>query len=202
MPEATLKPMNAKSTTTLTLRIGSHPIVYSVMAILAAGAVLFFFAVVPLVRMLQPGGAASVSDAQAKSDAIRLQLNSQKKVIGSVAAISESDRKLLAYALPAEADTPGLSVQLHAIAVKSGLKLSSLDMSIPAAVSGEAGGAPLSVQPLDITMTLDNVSYDTMKLFLTNMQNSLRLLDVRTINFAPSANSISVEARTYFIINN
>lgn len=202
MPEGTLKPINTKSASTLTLRIGSHPVVYSVMAIVAAGAVFFFFAVVPLVRLLQPGGAASVADAWTKNEAARLLLNSEKKVIGNVAAISESDRHLLAYALPPEADTPGLAVQLNAIAVKSGIKLSSLDMTIPASVSGVAGGAVLSVQPIDIIMTLDNASYDTMKIFLANMQNSLRLMDVRTISFAPSANSVSVEARTYFIISN
>jgi Tfp pilus assembly protein PilO len=202
MPEGTPKPIKGKTTTTLTMKIGSHPIVYSVMVILAAGAVIFFFAIVPLVRLLQPGGSASVSDAKAKNEAVKSRLDSEKKVIGTVATISESDRRLLSYALPAEADTPGLAVQLNAIAVKSGVKLSSLDMTVPAEAAGVATGMPLSVQPLDIVMSIDNAPYDKMKIFLFNLQNSLRLIDVRTLTFAPSADTVSVEARTYFITSN
>jgi hypothetical protein len=41
-----------------------------------------------------------------------------------------------------------------------------------------------------------------MKIFLFNLQNSLRLIDVRTLTFAPSADTVSVEARTYFITSN
>lgn len=179
--------------------MGAHPVVYSVVVILAIGLSAFFLAIVPFVRMLQPGGSASVSDARTKNESAKALLDSQKKIVSSIAAIPQADRDLLAYALPSEADTPGLSVQLNSIAVNSGVKLTRLDMTAAIEATGSGSLIPQSVQPINIVMSVDGISYDKLKILLSNIDNSLRLLDVRTLSFTPGANSISLELRTYFI---
>jgi hypothetical protein len=201
MPETKISSANPedKRLSPFVMRIGSHPIAYSVTAILAAGTVAFFLAIVPLVRMMQPGGSASVSDALAKNEAAQAKFESQKKAVSAIAGISEEHRKMIAYALPEEPDTPGLAVQLNALVSQSGLKLTNIDMiAAPSDSSGiDAGGS--SVNVMNVVVSVDGINYDKMKILLSNIESSLRLLDVRTLNFSPSSAAVTLEMRTYYI---
>jgi len=184
----------------LVVRIGSHPIVYSVTTILALGALLFFFAVTPAVRALERGGKASLADAEdAKNSALEL-LNFRKQLVGNADAVSESDRSLLAYALPAEPDIPGLSVQIATMAKGAGVVLVGFDASQN---TDDAAAANMGskVVPLDLTMSFSGVNYELMKILLSNVENSLRIMDVTNANFSPEGNSANLTVRTYFLDN-
>jgi hypothetical protein len=179
------------------LRIGSHPLVYAVTFIIVVGALVFFLAIVPLVRMLQSGGAASVADAEGRNRVAQNTLDGEKKLANSLAAISSDDQALLAYALPSEPDEPGLAIILRSLAAKSGVKMSSFDISPQAA----SGTTPATVGQVSITMSLDLVSYDRLKLVLTNIEDSLRIFDLENYAYSPASGSVSINFVTYYLNN-
>jgi len=179
------------------LRIGSHPLVYAVAFIVVAGALTFFLAIVPMVRMLQSGGLASVADAQSRNRVAQNALDGEKKLANSAAAISTDDQALLAYALPSEADTPGLAIILRALAAKSGVKMTSFDMS----EQGADASAPAALGHVSITLSLDLVSYDRLKILLTNVEDSLRIFDLQNYAYSPSTGSVSINFVSYYLNN-
>lgn len=200
MPEAKVNNPEEKNISAFVLRVGSHPAAYSVTAILAIGAVVFFLAIVPLTRMLQPGGSASVSDAQSQNEAAKAKLESQKKVVNAIAKIDEDQRKLIAYALPDEADTPGLAIQINSLVSQSGLKMTSIDMTAASGDSDSLSGQSLAA--LNVVIAVEGITYENLKVILSNIEKNLRPLDVRTLNFSPSTGgttSITLEMKTYYV---
>ena len=180
------------------LRIGSHPLVYSAAFILITGALVFFLAIVPLVRMLQSGGKASISDARERNRVAQNTLDSEKKLADAASSLSAADRDMLAYALPAEPDAPGLVVIMKSLAIASGVKLTSFDVSTPP--SSEGSGASAAGQAI-ITASLDLVTYDRLKIFLTNMENSLRIFDLKSLSFSPGTGSANIQVVSYYLNN-
>ena len=178
------------------LRIGSHPLVYSITVVLAIGVLVFFLAVVPLVRMLQSGGKASISDAQARNRVALNSLNAEKKLAGAAVSLSSDDYALLKYAMPDEPDAPGLAVILKSLALRSGVKLYAFDVSEPP----PAADASTSGR-VEITMALNLVTYDRLKLVLMNLENSLRIFDLKSFTFSPTAGSMNVEFNAYYLNN-
>jgi hypothetical protein len=197
MPAEPAKIVEKKSPS-LTIRLGMHPIVYSVATILAIGSLVFFFAITPMVRMLQAGGSVSVADAQARSLAAKEGYDSQKRLVDAVAAISKDSRDLLAYALPDAPDAAGLAVQLNSIAIKSGVRMMGIDAAASPVTSGSTT-VPQTVKPLSIAYTVDGISYDKLKILLSNLEYSLRIFDVMSLNFSPTAATVSMQLRTYYI---
>ena len=180
------------------LRIGSHPLVYSIMFIVAVGALVFFLGIAPLVRMLQTGGKASIGDAQNRNNIAQDTLNAENKLASAADAVSPDDQALLAYALPTDPDVPGLAIILKSLAAKSGVKLSSFDIS-----ASPPGGATAAseVGEVAITMTLDMATYDRLKLILLNTENSLRIFDLKSFAFSPATGSVNVELTSYYLNN-
>jgi Tfp pilus assembly protein PilO len=183
-----------KATPVAVLRIGTHPIVYAVTVIIVAGVVTFFFAVTPSVKALQTGGKASIADARVKMQEAESKIGAQKKLVENAALVSQEDRKLLNFALPTEQDIPGLYIQISNILRTSGLRFSGMDVS-------EAPDDPNQklVKGLNISVTLDNVTYDQVKLLMNNFENSLRMMDLHEISFTPSSHSASLSLRTYYL---
>lgn len=184
-----------KATPVLVLRIGSHPVVYAVMVVLAVGAALFFFSITPAVKALQAGGKASIVDARVKMDEAEKRIGAQKKLVENAALVSEEDRKLLSFALPTEQDIPGLYIQISNILRVSGLRFTGMDVS-------EAPDDPNQklVKGLNISVSLDGVTYDQVKLLMNNFENSLRMMDLHEVSFTPSSKSASLSLRTYYLL--
>jgi len=180
------------------LRIGSHPLVYSITVVLAIGVLVFFLAVVPLVRMLQNGGKASIPDAQARNSVALNSLNAEKKLAGAAVALSSDDHALLKYAMPDEPDAPGLAVILKSLALRSGVKLYAFDVSEPPPAADASASTSGRVE---ITMALNLVTYDRLKLVLMNLENSLRIFDLKSFTFSPTAGSMNVEFDAYYLNN-
>lgn len=180
------------------LRIGKHPVAYAVLVMLAVGALVFFFAIVPFTRMLQNGGKASITDAQNRLQSAKNVLEAQKKLVDTATALTAKDRANLAYAVPAEPDIPGLYIIFNSLAARSGVKLSSIDMAEAAEAAPEQGDLQ-SVGKLRISVSLDQVSYDRLKIVLTNVEGSLRLFDIRGWAFSPSTGSVSMQMDAYYL---
>ena len=179
------------------MRIGTHPVVYSVMIIAVTSLLLFFLVAVPMVRKLQSGGSASVSDAQNRKLGVENSLESEKKLVNLAKSLTAKDRELLSYALPLEQQIPELSVIMKSVAIASGVKMTSLDIAQASQSSGEEGSQALG--RLQVTVSLDLVTYDRLKIILTNTENSLRLFDLRSMTFSPSTGSVNMQFDTYYL---
>lgn len=180
------------------LRIGSHPLIYSIVFIVGVGALIFFLGITPMVRMLQTGGKASIGDAQNRNNIAQDALDAEKKLASAAGAVSPDDQALLAFALPADPDAPGLAIILKSLAAKSGVKLSSFDISVSPSESATAASA---VGQVAITMTLDMATYDRLKLILLNTEDSLRIFDLKSFSFSPMTGSVNVELTSYYLNN-
>ncbi len=197
MPDPQTTAVREKPFAVAVLRIGSHPLVFSVLAVLALGALAFFFAVVPLVRTIQPGGVDSLSDAEERNRSAQASLDTAKKLASAASSLTTSDRDMLAYALPFEVDAPGLVVIMKSLAQASGVKMSSFDVAQPSSSeNGEAAGA---VGRAVITTSIDLVTYDRLKIFLTNTESSLRLFDLKSMSFSPASGSANFQLTTYYL---
>lgn len=185
-----------KTFTVAVMRIGSHPFIFSVFIIITIGVLVFFLAVVPLVRMLQSGGKASLVDAENRNRIAQSSLDTEKKLADAALSLSTEDRNMLAYALPLEVDAPGLVVMMKSLALASGVKMSTFDVAEPPTESGEAAGA---VGRAIITTSIDMATYDRLKIFLTNTEVSLRLFDLKSLSFSPASGSANMQFITYYL---
>ncbi len=72
----------------------------------------------------------------------------------------------------------------------------------PTAPSAPALNLPANVGSFNVKMTLNKVDYSALKSWLAAVENSLRLIDIRTLNFDPKTSSVSLEMVTYYLKNN
>jgi Tfp pilus assembly protein PilO len=177
--------------------IGSHPVFYALTLIIVAGVLAFYFAIVPAVRALQPGGASSVDDAIAARAALNTTVSAQLAVIDKVASISTEDRHKISLSLPSEQDVPGMISELAGIASSSGVVISGMDLT--ATDSKLAPDVPSGVKPLDIVLNVQGVQYVNLRAFLANVEHNLRLIDFHGITVSPSVGVASVNFRTYYV---
>jgi hypothetical protein len=87
--------------------------------------------------------------------------------------------------LPDSVDNVGLILDLNALAARSGLSLSNIDVTKNAAASSDASGAlPVArVNPTgSIDLSLSAVgTYAALQTFLVGIEKSIRLIDVQDI---------------------
>ncbi|MFA6519214.1 MAG: hypothetical protein WCT41_00080 [Candidatus Paceibacterota bacterium] len=148
---------------------------------------IFFFYVSPT----WSGSIGATKDAIAVDDqalAAANQFAAQQNTLASARdAIDPADLARLSAFLPDSVDNVGLILDLNALAARSGFSLSSVDvMSKPttAAASGGQQGLPAAgASPIGfVDMTLSAVgTYTALQSFLSGVERSARILDVRDI---------------------
>lgn len=86
--------------------------------------------------------------------------------------------------LPDSVDNVGLILNLNALAARSGLSLSNIDVMTGATKTNSSGTAPVSgaspISSVDLSLSAVG-TYSALQAFLTGVENSKRLLDVRDI---------------------
>ena len=121
-------------------------------------------------------------------------LDKVDKLKGSYQTNEETFKKL-EYILPNNQDVPNLIVQVEAFAVESGLSLKKIDFfasdlgggtSRAQAIRGETGVETKEYQILTINLGLSG-SYLGFKNFLKIVEENIRLMNIRTINFMPKS---------------
>ncbi len=131
--------------------------------------------------------AAIASDDQALAAAN--QFAAQQNTLASARdAIDPADLTRLTAFLPDSVDNVGLILDLNALAARSGFSLSSVDViskttNIATAPAGQQGLPAAGASPLGfVDMSLSAVgTYTALQSFLTGVERSARLLDVRDI---------------------
>lgn len=126
-----------------------------------------------------------------------------EKVYDSYKKISQEEIKKLSIMLPPEKDVPSLFIEMEALAKESGLALNSIDVAQAGAVSITAGvaegSATLNMKKLNINLKIQGIdSYDRLKLFLGNVEKSIRILDLNSLSYSPAQDSYGISLVTYY----
>lgn len=127
---------------------------------------------------------ASDDSALAAADEYTAQ---QNELASARNAIDPADLARISIFLPDSVDNVGLILDLNALAARSGLSLSNVDVmaSAAGASSASTGGAlPIAgtspISSVDLSLSAIG-TYTALQAFLTGIEKSERLLDVRDI---------------------
>lgn len=95
--------------------------------------------------------------------------------------------------LPPEEDIPGLLATIEAIGRASDMAVTSINFSKSDVPEGAMGG----LQAVTITLSLQHGDYRHLKLFLEELETSLRLFDVRGASLSPAGASYTLTIQAY-----
>jgi hypothetical protein len=178
--------------------LARHPVLYGSFLVIIVAAGAFFGLITPAVRSLQTGGTSSVSDLDQRISDAQAKLNSENQLINALVSLSADDRSRIDYALPSDPDSPGLLAQVAAIVRAAGGTLSSVDFSLATDDSLSTSGTGNGTGAVDVSMNVNGMDYNKFKILLDNIEINLRIIDVKNFVFTATANSLSLNLRTYY----
>lgn len=157
--------------------------VLPILALLIAVGVFFTYVSPTWTGTIANTKAAISSDDQALSAAAEYTKR-ENELAAQRNAIAADDLTRLQNFLPDSVDNVGLILDLDALAARSGLTLSSIDVSqATQADTGDGSGAATQSPVGQVDLTLSAVgTYSALKAFLAGVESSERILDVRQLN--------------------
>lgn len=93
--------------------------------------------------------------------------------------------------LPKKIDLEEMLKQMEVIVAQNGLLLNSMNVAKAADISPEVGS-------MTVNISVVGTSYTGLKTFLRTIENNLRLLDIKTLNFSPSGKSTNLDITAYY----
>lgn len=153
------------------------------IALVAAALILFFYVSPTWSDSIASRKATIASDDKALAAAITYATQ-QNQLAAARNAIDPDNLSRLATFLPSSVDNVGLILNLNALAARSGLALSNIDVLTNSVVSKpNAGTAPAMTNPVgSVNLTLSAIgTYTALQTFLRGVERSERLLDVREL---------------------
>jgi Tfp pilus assembly protein PilO len=143
---------------------------------------------------------ATLTSQNQNEFAIKQQkIEALKKIKTDYAEFGESIKKIV-EALPAKADLPGIFIQQENLVVKNNLLLNSVDIASPESASeATARTAAAGLSKLSVTISVSGGDYFALKKYLADLENNLRIFDVKSIAYSPSENSYNIVLTTYYL---
>jgi Tfp pilus assembly protein PilO len=157
--------------------------VLPLLAILIAGGIFFAYINPAWTGSIAETKAAIASDNQALQAASQYAAQ-QNQLAAARDAVDPSDLARLNALLPSSVDNVGLILDLNALAARSGLALSNIDVVMSSPDTGVGGALPASgASPTgSVDLSLSAVgTYPALQAFLAGVERSQRLLDVRDL---------------------
>lgn len=187
----------------------------STKRILAIGAALLFFIGALLVYFnLIRTETAAVNELRAKVQSRSNLLATQQEVVGQVQNLIAQFQNVgqiqeaVSLAVPTGEQNVGALRQIEAITNAAGVSLSSIDFKagIAKAVGKKnASSTDNLIKRLGVLKVTMNVmgGYDSLKLFLSNLETSMRLANVQSFKYAPSVginpnDQLTIETEMYY----
>lgn len=157
-----------------------------ILALIVAASIFFGYVNPTWTGAVATTKAAIVADDQALIAASQYTAQ-QNELVSARKAIDPANLARLAIFLPDSVDNVGLILNLNALAARSGLSLSNVDVAASAQESkngstpGNVGiGAANPVSSVDLSLSAVG-TYTALQSFLKDMEKSERLLDVRNL---------------------
>lgn len=130
--------------------------------------------------------------------------NQQQALASARNAISQENLSQLETLLPDSVNNVGLILDLNALAARSGLSLSNLDVAAVNANTTARGALPAALSPMgSINLSLSATgSYTAFQSFLQGVEKSARILDIQDIAIKGSDTGVyvyQVKMRLYWL---
>jgi len=160
-------------------------ILIPIILIIAAGLVGFFY--------IKPLYFETVSSLAYKMDIDNaLQKNKEieetvVKLRADISSISQSDFDKLEVILPDNIDKIRLLNDINTITLRHGIPFNNLSVNeseISEEISDKIDGKKATLKALLIKFTASTASYNTFKLFLEDIERSMKLMDINSISFS------------------
>lgn len=167
---------------------------FTAVLVLLFAILAYLFVFLPRIGRLVPGGDLDVTGFRqrvAETQAYMAQLTVADEAFKQVNA----ERKTrVTNAVPLQADAPGLYVTLDTIAAAHGMQLTAIDVTPDDKVISPTGS-----RAVNITANVNGATYQQFKLFLSDLERSERLLDLRSVVFTPGSGQYDLAIRGYWI---
>lgn len=167
------------------------PVITGVVAIayLLAAYVLLFM---PKLGRLVSGGELDLTVYETRLAETQAYADSLKAVVAAYGSVNPDRRSRVLNIVPVTPDTPGLYVQVDAIARAHGLVLVSID-----AVPDEKSTTLAGRKTVRVAINVAGATYQQFKLFLSDLERSERVLDVQAVIFTPASGNYGLVLRAY-----
>lgn len=160
----------------------------TVLIVLTAG---FVAVIKPKIADIRTLGIARLEQTRAQRDGVAESLRFTRSIVESYRVINAQDIEKVRSVLPTSADLPAMFIQVEAIALSAGLRLSNVSFTL--ATPGRSGASSETAketspgfQQLQVTFTVaGGRGYASLKNFLSTMESSVRLLDVQSLSYNP-----------------
>jgi hypothetical protein len=168
------------------------PIITGLAAVgFAVAAYVMLF--LPKLGRLVKGGELDLTAYEDRINETQGYLDGLKSTVAAFNKVNPERRARVQNMVPVTADAPGLYVQIDAIARAHDMVLVSVD-ALPDDKPPTATGR----QGVRVTIDVAGGTYQQMKLFLTDLERSERILDVQDVVFTPSSASYGLVLHAYY----
>ena len=169
--------------------------VITVIIGLAYAAAGYFFLILPKISQLMAGGEYDLSGIQERIRVDGKFLVEANDALKNFSGLSAENRRRASRIVPlADADIPGILVQLDEIAQANNMRLKAVD-----AVVSEKIVTALGRKPIRISATFEGGNYEQYKLLLKDIERSLRLFDVQNLTIARGASTYNMILTSYYL---
>lgn len=140
-------------------------------------------------------------------------LDKLKKVKEVYESIKTEDREKIEAVIPTSADVEQLITEIESMAIKNGLILASLSVkpesdqtigqsklnSEDSRSSLKEEKLPANILKVKISMKLLGVDYSALKNISKTIENNLRLMDLKKIDYNPTEGKLVLDILTYYL---
>ncbi len=162
----------------------------------------YWLLISPKIEKVQNIASTVLREEQTKQAALKVRIEYLVNLETLRNQIAEEDITRIGQMLPSEPGVPELFASLESIALESFVKLENIQFS--KLETKKDGGDKRSIVPggaeaLEIQLTVANTPYSNVKTLVTNIETSLRLLDVMALLYSPAAKTYSLTVRSYYL---
>lgn len=168
----------------------------------------YFLLLSPKLTRARTMEAAKLTAEQERQSALELKLQYLAALANQRAETSDADVQKISSMLPSGPAVPELLSSLEGIARASQVTMEGVEISLIEEVkvkgknkekTSAQDSLPAGVRAIEATVGVSAAPYANLKTFLTNIEASLRLMDVVALLYNPAAKSYTITVRTYYL---
>jgi len=162
----------------------------------------FLFFIKPKYENITRNIDEDIKKNEAAYEEYKVYFDKANKLIRNYNKLGEKDIERLDMILPSAPEEGSLMVQAELIAAMHGASLDAFTLAAKenknspekkAAGSGKIG-------TVDIQLDLSGVDYGKLKRLLAAFARNIRILDITSVNYSPSSQSLSLTATAYYFV--
>lgn len=166
----------------------------------------YFLLISPKISAVQNIASTVLQKEEEKQAALKKRIEYLVNLEAARNQISNEDIARIGYMLPSEPGVPELLASLESISLESSVKFENIQFSKLESATDRPGSAPAKssalpggAEAIEIQLTVGNTPYNNVKTLVSNIEKSLRLMDVTALLYSPAAKSYSLTVRSYYL---